>query len=144
MTNSAVGEPPLCMSIVVLFALRHALNSSRRDSGISNDTYYDLGAPSTSEKIFLTGNTKPEAFLLYEAWDLHIHRPSSMPRLKTKHVDFNCVFFENQLLWNSPYGHWRCIMWYLKNVMFQAFIWWWFWLFLFTKYPLNIEIFYQL
>ena len=49
------------MSVVVLFALRHALDSARKDSGIVDDEYYDLGAP-TCEKIFLVGNTKHEAF----------------------------------------------------------------------------------
>lgn len=55
------------MSIVVLFALRHALDSARKDAGIQDDDYYDLGAPSTCEKIFLTGNAKPEAFLFSDA-----------------------------------------------------------------------------
>ncbi|XP_070499176.1 xanthine dehydrogenase-like [Chironomus tepperi] len=59
--SKAIGEPPLCMSVVVLFALRHALDSARKDSGIVEDEYYDLGAP-TCEKIFLVGNTKHEAF----------------------------------------------------------------------------------
>jgi hypothetical protein len=49
------------MSVVVLFALRHALDSARKDSGILEDVYYDLGSP-TTEKIFLVGNTKHEAF----------------------------------------------------------------------------------
>ncbi|KAL7051325.1 hypothetical protein ACKWTF_004430 [Chironomus riparius] len=59
--SKAIGEPPLCMSVVVLFALRHALDSARKDSGIVDDEYYDLGLP-TCEKIFLMGNTKHEAF----------------------------------------------------------------------------------
>lgn len=63
-SHTAVGEPPLCMSVVILFALRHAMDAARRDSGIVNDEYYDLGAPSTCERLFLTGNTKHEAFLL--------------------------------------------------------------------------------
>lgn len=53
------------MSIVALFALRHALNSARIDTGIKSDEeFYHLGAPTTVEKIFLTANNKPESFLL--------------------------------------------------------------------------------
>ncbi|KAG5676994.1 hypothetical protein PVAND_006785 [Polypedilum vanderplanki] len=62
--SKAVGEPPLVASVVVLFALRHALDSARNDSGRKNDEYYQLDAPATSEKIFLTANNKPEMFLL--------------------------------------------------------------------------------
>jgi xanthine dehydrogenase/oxidase len=62
--KKAVGEPPLCMSIVVLFALRHALNSARADSGIQHDEFFHLGAPSSTEKIFLIANNAPEMFLL--------------------------------------------------------------------------------
>lgn len=37
----ATGEPPLCMAVNVVFALRNALNSARRDAGISD--YYQIG-----------------------------------------------------------------------------------------------------
>jgi xanthine dehydrogenase molybdopterin-binding subunit B len=60
----AVGEPPLCMAIVSVFALRHALDSARKDSGITDDLFYHLGAPSTTETIFLTANNEPEKYLL--------------------------------------------------------------------------------
>lgn len=38
----AVGEPPLTMSIVVIFALRYALESARRDAGIKNNPWFKL------------------------------------------------------------------------------------------------------
>lgn len=60
----AVGEPPLCMSIVALFALRHALDSARKDSGVENQEFYKLGAPTTAEEIFLASKIKPESFLI--------------------------------------------------------------------------------
>lgn len=39
--SKATGEPALCMAIVVLFALRHALDSARKDSGIK-DIWYPM------------------------------------------------------------------------------------------------------
>ena len=61
---SATGEPATAMAAVVVFALRHALDSARRDSGKVDDEFYHLGAPSTSETIFLTANNLAEQFLL--------------------------------------------------------------------------------
>jgi xanthine dehydrogenase/oxidase len=60
----ATGEPSTSMSVVVIFALRHALDSARKDSGITDDTFYHLGAPSTTETVFLTANNQPEKFTL--------------------------------------------------------------------------------
>ena len=61
----ATGEPALCLSIVALFALRHALDSARRDSGIeSEDDFYHLGAPTTAEQIFFSANNQMEQYLL--------------------------------------------------------------------------------
>lgn len=40
--SKTTGEPALVMSIVVSFALRHALNSARAESGIA-DSWYHLG-----------------------------------------------------------------------------------------------------
>lgn len=39
----ATGEPAVCMSIVVLFALRHALDSARKDAGLT-ERWYKLGS----------------------------------------------------------------------------------------------------
>lgn len=46
-----VGEPPCCMAVVVVFALRHALMSARKDAGEPNP-WIDLEAPFTVDKIF--------------------------------------------------------------------------------------------
>jgi len=52
----ATGEPAFCMAIVVIFALRHALNAARKDAGLKAE-YLQLGAPTTTETILLsTGN----------------------------------------------------------------------------------------
>jgi xanthine dehydrogenase/oxidase len=61
----ATGEPALCMSIVVIFALRHALNSGRIDSGLKlEDEFFHLGAPTTTETIFLAANNQTSHYLL--------------------------------------------------------------------------------
>lgn len=41
------------MSVVILFALRRALNSARADAGIK-DNWFHMGAPTTTENIFLS------------------------------------------------------------------------------------------
>lgn len=61
---TATGEPPLCMSIVVIFALRQALKSAREDAGIF-DNWFEMGAPSTPEKLFLNAGNSLEQFKLY-------------------------------------------------------------------------------
>uniref|UniRef100_A0A1B0DPG2 Aldehyde oxidase/xanthine dehydrogenase a/b hammerhead domain-containing protein n=1 Tax=Phlebotomus papatasi TaxID=29031 RepID=A0A1B0DPG2_PHLPP len=40
------GEPTTALAIVVLFAIRYALNSARSDAG-NTDTWFQMGAPST-------------------------------------------------------------------------------------------------
>lgn len=52
------------MSVVALFAIRHALDSARTNSGMKvQEDYYHLGAPSTSETIFLAANNQNSQFL---------------------------------------------------------------------------------
>lgn len=62
--RKATGEPPLCMSIVVIFALRHALESARTDAGIT-DKWFEMGAPSTPDTLFLKAGNQLEHFKLY-------------------------------------------------------------------------------
>jgi xanthine dehydrogenase/oxidase len=62
--SKAVGEPATCLAFSVIMALRHALNSARKDSGIKTNEFYHLGAPSTTETIFMAANNVPEQFLL--------------------------------------------------------------------------------
>jgi xanthine dehydrogenase/oxidase len=47
--SKAVGEPPLCMSSAVLYAVKRAIESARHDNG--NDQPFGLSVPTTVEDI---------------------------------------------------------------------------------------------
>ncbi|XP_052261039.1 uncharacterized protein LOC127865162 isoform X4 [Dreissena polymorpha] len=47
--SKACGEPPLCMSCSVLFALKHAVEEARKETG--QDEYFPLNGPATVEVI---------------------------------------------------------------------------------------------
>lgn len=57
--SKTTGEPASVMSVVVLFAIRNALMSARKDAGIDADQLWvSLGAPTTPEEIYLlAGNS---------------------------------------------------------------------------------------
>lgn len=48
--SKSTGEPAFCLAISIPFALRHALNSARKDSG-SNDAWYQMGKLSRLIKL---------------------------------------------------------------------------------------------
>ncbi|XP_049545877.1 uncharacterized protein LOC125957303 isoform X2 [Anopheles darlingi] len=55
--SKTTGEPALNMTVSLLFALRMALNSARRQAGLSDD-WYMIDVPATPEQIYLlAGNT---------------------------------------------------------------------------------------
>lgn len=58
----AVGEPSFCMSIVVQFAFRNALNAARKESGLTG--WYNLGTPCSPETVFEHSGTCVEQFQL--------------------------------------------------------------------------------
>jgi len=47
--SKAVGEPPLCISVAVVFALKQAIDSARADAGILD--HYQMETPLTPENI---------------------------------------------------------------------------------------------
>ncbi|XP_060600285.1 uncharacterized protein LOC132753779 [Ruditapes philippinarum] len=47
--SKACGEPPLCMSCSVLFALKHAVEAAQQEVG--QETYFPLDGPATVEVI---------------------------------------------------------------------------------------------
>lgn len=52
------------MSVVVIFALRHALMSARIDAGLPADEWFHLGSACTPDVIFQAAGTDPETFAL--------------------------------------------------------------------------------
>lgn len=50
---------------MIIFALRHALDAARIESGLkAEDDFVHLGAPTTVEEIFLAANNQLEQYLL--------------------------------------------------------------------------------
>lgn len=62
--SKAVGEPPVTMAVVVSFALRHAIDSARRDNGFKDTDHYVLSPPISPEKIILATKNKLKNFSL--------------------------------------------------------------------------------
>ena len=74
----ATGEPAICMAVSVFFAIRDALNSSRKDSGINGWWQFGknvkakyfliieifLDGPATVEKICLHNGVSADQFVL--------------------------------------------------------------------------------
>lgn len=61
--SKTTGEPAFNMTVALLFALRRALNSARKDAGLSND-WYTIVTPSTPEQICVAAGSKLEHFKL--------------------------------------------------------------------------------
>lgn len=60
---SATGEPAICLSIAVAFALQQALQSARDDAGVPK-SWVTLTAPMTPELLVLHAGTEPSQFKL--------------------------------------------------------------------------------
>ena len=43
LSNTACGEPPMCMSCSALFALKRAIEAARRNVDIFKDDFFPLG-----------------------------------------------------------------------------------------------------
>jgi len=56
--SKATGEPPICMSISVLFALRYAIDAARKDAGQSS--WFQLNGPGTIDKLLKMSSTRAE------------------------------------------------------------------------------------
>ncbi|XP_059474105.1 xanthine dehydrogenase/oxidase-like isoform X2 [Neocloeon triangulifer] len=61
--SKTTGEPAICMSVNVWFAIRNALEAARKDAG-GQDVYFDMDHPATNEHIFQASLTDPSQFRL--------------------------------------------------------------------------------
>jgi xanthine dehydrogenase/oxidase len=62
LSSKATGEPPLCMSSCVLFAMRNAIDSARADAG--NTDYYPIDPPITPEEIVRLSLSTKDKFVI--------------------------------------------------------------------------------
>ncbi|XP_063625275.1 xanthine dehydrogenase/oxidase-like [Cydia splendana] len=53
----SIGEPPICMSVVVPLALREAIASARRDAGKALNEWFQIDGPYTREAIHMHTET---------------------------------------------------------------------------------------
>ncbi|CAC5385055.1 XDH [Mytilus coruscus] len=60
--SKAVGEPPLCMSCSVLFALKRCVEAARKD--IQNNTFFALNGPATVDKLQELCLVNPSQFVI--------------------------------------------------------------------------------
>lgn len=61
--SKATGEPAMNLTVSIVFALRNALMSARRDAGLPNE-WISLGAPSTPDQIYQLAGNSLEQFRL--------------------------------------------------------------------------------
>ncbi|KAJ8719960.1 hypothetical protein PYW07_012003 [Mythimna separata] len=60
--SKAVGEPPICLSVVITHAIREACVSARQDNGIPTTEYFAVEGAFSTEKICMAMKTKTEDF----------------------------------------------------------------------------------
>ncbi|XP_012545633.1 LOW QUALITY PROTEIN: uncharacterized protein LOC101738607 [Bombyx mori] len=60
----ATGEPPMCLSIVIAFALREAIAEARRESGIPTTEWFQIDGPYRVESLCLAAANKTDDFKL--------------------------------------------------------------------------------
>ncbi|XP_026741623.1 xanthine dehydrogenase/oxidase-like [Trichoplusia ni] len=63
--SKCIGEPPICMSIVIAFAIREAIVAARQESGISPQEWFQENGPYTVARNCLLASTKVEDFKFY-------------------------------------------------------------------------------
>ncbi|XP_055609369.1 xanthine dehydrogenase/oxidase-like [Uranotaenia lowii] len=61
--SKATGEPAMNLTISIIFALRYALLSARKDAGLPHE-WISVGAPSTPDQIYLMAGNSVEQFKL--------------------------------------------------------------------------------
>jgi xanthine dehydrogenase/oxidase len=62
--SKCVGEPPLCLSASVLFAVKKAVEAARLE--IQQDVYFDFAVPATPENVHLSSKVSYEQFKFHD------------------------------------------------------------------------------
>ncbi|PZC72656.1 hypothetical protein B5X24_HaOG210767 [Helicoverpa armigera] len=65
LSSKATGEPAMCSTVVVPFAIREATVQARQESGIPTTQWYDQDGPCSTENICMAAQTKTEDFKFY-------------------------------------------------------------------------------
>ncbi|XP_028039591.1 xanthine dehydrogenase/oxidase-like [Bombyx mandarina] len=63
--SKMTGEPPMCMTISVPLAIREAITSARRESGIPSTQWFDIDGPYNLESVCLSSATDIKYFKFY-------------------------------------------------------------------------------
>lgn len=63
MRSKTTAEPPTCLAVSVIFAIRQAILSARQDAGLKRE-WVRLGAPTTPETIVLNAGNEVTSFSL--------------------------------------------------------------------------------
>nr|XP_049700113.1 uncharacterized protein LOC110380991 isoform X1 [Helicoverpa armigera] len=65
--SKCIGEPPICMAVVVAFALREAITAARLESGIPTTQWFQEDGPYTVNRNFLLSKTNSADFKFNES-----------------------------------------------------------------------------
>ncbi|KAJ0176322.1 hypothetical protein K1T71_008496 [Dendrolimus kikuchii] len=60
--SKSIGEPPICLTVVVPFAIRAAIVAARAESGLPSTTWFSIAGPYTIEEVGLACETRIEDF----------------------------------------------------------------------------------
>ncbi|KAL4715716.1 hypothetical protein ACJJTC_006295 [Scirpophaga incertulas] len=63
--TKAIGEPAICLAVVIPLAMREAITSARLESGLPANKWFDIDGSYTLEKLFLNAATKLEDMKYY-------------------------------------------------------------------------------
>ncbi|XP_026741583.1 xanthine dehydrogenase/oxidase-like isoform X2 [Trichoplusia ni] len=63
--SKGTGEPPICASVVVPFAIREAITQARKEAGIPSTEWFQIDGPFSGEKVYKSLRPNVKDFRLY-------------------------------------------------------------------------------
>ncbi|KAJ8719327.1 hypothetical protein PYW08_011502 [Mythimna loreyi] len=63
--SKGLGEPPVCLAVVVPFAIREAIVAARKECGIPSTEWFDIDGPFSTEEVCMAMKTNTKDFKLY-------------------------------------------------------------------------------